>query len=175
MPLLSGIGRPVRVGSSALGLMVRRDIDITVIAPRLDGATLAALAGIGARLMAEDGMVGGVRFRNDAGHWNVAPADYPDGLYLGLTVRDDAGEDWSFDIWVVDDPGRQPDLKHLETMPPKLTDAARARILAIKRHLAATPRSTPLPSAWVYEAVLDHGIVDPEGFERWLAERKPGP
>lgn len=173
--LLSGIGRPVRVGSSALGLMVRRDIDMTVIAPRLDSATMAALADIGAQLMTKDQIVGGVRFRNDAGRWNVAPADYPDGLYLGLSVRDEAGETWSFDIWVVDDPGRQPDLKHLETLPPRLTDTARSSILAIKRHLVAAPRPTPLPSAWVYEAVLDHGVVDPEGFERWVAARKTAP
>lgn len=34
--LLSSVGRPVRVGSVALGLMVWRDLDLTVICSELD-------------------------------------------------------------------------------------------------------------------------------------------
>lgn len=170
--LLAPIGRPVRVGSSALGLMVRRDIDITVICDRLDTPTLAAFSKVGAELMAMTDCVGSVRFRNDAGVWNTAPEDYPDGLYLGVSAKDDTGNDWSLDIWAVDDPGRQPDLRHLETLPPRLTPAARTTILDIKRHLvAASTAGKALPSAWVYEAVLDHGVTDAEGFAVWVAAR----
>ena len=49
--LLSKVGRVTRVGSSAMGLMVRRDIDITVACPKLDIHALEAFSGIGARLM----------------------------------------------------------------------------------------------------------------------------
>src|SRR4051794_27851444 len=45
--LLTSLGDPIRVGSSALGLMVRRDLDITVICPLLDAE---AVADLGARL-----------------------------------------------------------------------------------------------------------------------------
>lgn len=170
--LLAPIGTPVRVGSSALGLMVRRDIDITVVCDRLDAQTLAAFAGVGATLMAMTGCVGAVRFRNDAETWNVAPNDYPDGYYLGVSARDEAGNDWTLDIWAIDDPGRQPDLWHLETLPSRLTGPARASILRIKRHLVAAPSAgKPPPSAWVYEAVLDHGVVDAAGFALWVAGR----
>jgi hypothetical protein len=42
-------GRPVRVGSYAFGLMVRRDLDVTVIFLRLALRTLEVVAGIGAQ------------------------------------------------------------------------------------------------------------------------------
>ncbi len=168
---LRAIGEPTRVGSSALGLMVRRDIDITVNCPRLDDATLAAFAQLGARLMQRTDLVVGVRFRNDAGHWNSEPQNYPDGLYLGLSVRTADGANWTFDIWLVDQPDRQPDLAHLRTLLPRLTDADRVMILAIKQVLAADTTEPKLPSALVYEAVMDHGVRTVEGFRGWHAGR----
>jgi hypothetical protein len=44
---LSEFSDPVHTGSSALGLMVRRDVDITVACPNLD---TEAVAQLGARL-----------------------------------------------------------------------------------------------------------------------------
>ncbi|MCQ1850440.1 hypothetical protein [Neorhizobium galegae] len=165
-------GNPVRVGSSALGLMVRRDIDITVACERLDPAARRTVAEIAGELML-DSRVGAVRYRNDSGLWNVEPQNYPDGFYLGLTYRTETGEDWNFDIWFVDEPDRQPDLKHLKTLLPRLTDEVRETILAIKTELAATaPKGgKPAPSALVYEAVLDGGINTLAGFEDWLSRR----
>lgn len=168
---LAALGRPTRVGSSALGLMVRRDIDITVSCPKLDAATLAGFAQLGARLMERDDLVLAVRFRNDAGRWNAEPQSYPDGLYLGLTVRTADGANWTFDIWLVDQPERQPDLKHLRTLPPRLTEADRLTILTIKHALAADATEPKIPSALVYEAVLDHGVRDVTGFRAWHAAR----
>lgn len=169
---LAALGRPTRVGSSALGLMVRRDIDITVSCAKLDGTTLAAFAQLGARLMQRTDLVLAVRFRNDAGKWNAEPARYPDGLYLGLSAHTAAGADWTFDIWLVDQPERQPDLTHLRTLLPRLTDDTRRTILAIKHELAKGDGAGPrLPSALVYEAVMDQGVRDLAGFEAWHAGR----
>lgn len=169
---LAQLGQPTRVGSSALGLMVRRDIDITVSCSKLDAATLAAFAALGARLMQRTDLVLAVRFRNDAGSWNAEPTRYPDGLYLGLTVRTAEGDNWTFDIWLVDQPDRQPDLAHLKTLLPRLTDEARVTILAIKHELAKGDATEPkLPSALVYEAVMDHGVLDVAGFQAWYAGR----
>ena len=169
---LAKLGQPTRVGSSALGLMVRRDIDITVSCERLDDVTLAGFAQLGARLMQRTDLVVGVRFRNDAGSWNAEPQNYPDGLYLGLTVRTAAGANWTFDIWLVDQPERQPDLAHLRTLLPRLTDADRVVILTIKHVLAGgDPAEQKIPSALVYEAVMDHGVQDVEGFRGWYAGR----
>ncbi|WHT16721.1 hypothetical protein N8J89_26745 [Crossiella sp. CA-258035] len=40
---LAVAGEPTLVGSAALGLMVRRDLDLTVACPALDAATHAAV------------------------------------------------------------------------------------------------------------------------------------
>ena len=74
--LLARLGEPVPVGSVALGLMVWRDLDITVVCPSLD---VAAAIGAAAHF-ATHARVWQVQFRNDTGLLNTDPA-YPDGLY----------------------------------------------------------------------------------------------
>jgi hypothetical protein len=49
-PMLASIGRPVRVGSSAMGLMVKRDIDITEVCERLEADTLNGFSEVGSKL-----------------------------------------------------------------------------------------------------------------------------
>jgi hypothetical protein len=172
--LLSHIGRPVRVGSSALGLMARRDIDITVVCENLSSETRAAFIQAGATLMLMDRHVVSVRFRNDTGAWNTDPASYPDGLYLGVSARTNEGIDWTLDIWAVDRPERQTDLNHLRTLLPRLDDDRRKTILLIKQALAAAKSCSSenkIPSAHVYDAVVEDGVGSAEQFAEWLASR----
>ncbi|WP_026782742.1 hypothetical protein [Pleomorphomonas koreensis] len=170
--MLRPLGRPVRVGSSAMGPMVRRDIDITVVCRTLDEHALGQLADLAARLMQCTASVESVRFRNDAGQWNKEPEKYPDGFYLGLTVRAGTGEPWTLDIWLVGQPARQPDLRHLESLLPRIGDDHRRAILEIKHALAGRPASTDaIPSILVYEAVVDHHIRTIAAFDRWHADR----
>src|SRR5207244_6424292 len=91
--LLGSVGQVVRVGSAALGLMVWRDLDLTVVCTQL---VLEPVAALGARLAAHP-RVRQVTFRNDMGHWNTDPA-YPDGLYLGVQYRSPAGHDWNLAV-----------------------------------------------------------------------------
>jgi hypothetical protein len=173
--LLSNIGRPIRVGSSAMGLMVRRDIDFTVVCENLSSETRAAFIQAGAKLMLMDRHVVSVRFRNDTGAWNTDPASYPDGLYLGVSIRTNEGNDWTLDIWAVDQPERQPDLNHLRTLLPRLDDDCRKTILLIKQALAAAnscSSESKIPSAYVYEAVVEDGVGSVEQFAEWLASKK---
>lgn len=173
--LLSNIGKPIRVGSSAMGLMVRRDIDITVVCKDLSSETRAAFSQIGAKLMLMGRHVVSVRFRNDTGAWNADPASYPDGLYLGISARANDGIDWTLDIWAVDQPERQPDLNHLRTLLPRLDDDLRGTILLIKKALAAEkPECSEgnIPSAYVYDAVVEHGVGSVRQFKEWLVSKK---
>lgn len=173
--LLSGIGKPTRVGSSAMGLMVRRDIDITVTCRDLSAGTRAAFVQIGAKLMSMDRHVSSVRLRNDTGVWNADPASYPDGLYLGVSARANDGIDWTLDIWAVDQPERQPDLSHLRTFLPRLNDQRRKTILRIKQALAEEKSGlsdAKIPSVYVYEAVLDHDVGSMKQFKEWLLRMK---
>lgn len=165
-------GRPVRVGSSALGLMVRRDIDITVVCENLADNTRAVIAQLVGNLTLHP-RISAVRFRNDSGSWNKTPEDYPDGLYVGISFRAEDNNDWNFDIWFVDEPDRQPDLMHVRTILPRLSTAKREIILAIKTALAANAAGYPKPVAsfLVYEAVLDGGVSNFAEFENWLGHR----
>lgn len=160
--LLSALGEPVRTGSSALGLMVVPDIDITVACPALDRD---AVVDVAARLARHE-RVRLVQFRRDDGHWNAEPDAYPDGLYLGLKYqaekdRPGAGAEWNADIWFVDEPERQPDLGHVRTLPARITPETRAAILLIK-HSRPDYRSFD-----VYRSVLDDGVRTPEDYDRW--------
>ena len=77
---LTRIGRPTLTGSPALRVMVAHDIDLTVAVTELDSRSVAAVAGLGAKLATRPD-VRVVTFRKDIGHWNTDPG-YPDGLYL---------------------------------------------------------------------------------------------
>lgn len=147
--------------------MVWRDLDITVVCPKLNIDTVSQ---IGAELMIQEG-VQQVRFRNDTGSWNVVP-EYPDGLYLGVRYRSLAGQEWTLDIWFVDEPERQPDLAHVKTMPARLSPDMRSSILAIKDSWAARPAyGTTVRSYDIYKSVLDDGVRTPDQFQEWLTAR----
>jgi hypothetical protein len=125
---------------------------------------------VGAEL-ARHPRVNRVEFRNDTGSWNTA-AQYPDGLYLGVSYRSAEGDAWKLDIWFVDEPERQPDLAHMRWIPGVLTQDAREAILVIKS--AWIERGVYGKGVWsfdVYSAVLTDGIRTPQEFEAWLTAR----
>jgi hypothetical protein len=164
--LLTELGTPVRVGSSALGVMVRRDLDITVVCSEL---RVSQVTEVGAQLALHH-KVRVVTFRNDTGEWNSDPT-YPDGLYLGIRYRSGAGE-WNVDIWFVSEPRRQPDLQHLKSLLPRLDERTRLAILRIKSAWSENPDYGKTVNGFaIYTAVLDAGVTDEKGFERWLAQR----
>ena len=168
--LLTSAGKPVRVGSAALGLMAWRDLDITVVCPKLH---LNTASRIGAEFMVREG-VREVRFLNDSGAWNVDP-EYPDGLYLGIKYRLREGHDWNLDIWFVDEPERQPDLAHLKSMPERLRPELRESILNIKHSWVSRPEyGKTVRSYDIYKSVLDDGVRTPDQFQEWLACREKG-
>jgi hypothetical protein len=168
--LLAPIGEVNRVGSAALGLMVRRDLDLTVVCSKL---AVEPVTAVGARLAAHP-RVNTVTFRNDSRQWKTNP-NYPDGLYLGVGYRSPGNDDWTLDIWFVDEPERQPDLAHMRWMPDKLTPEARTTILEIKSVWAARPEyGMTLRGVDIYTAVLTDGVRTLEEFDQWLGQRAPG-
>jgi hypothetical protein len=166
--LLGSVGQVVRVGSAALGLMVWRDLDLTVVCTKLAIEPVAALV---ARLAAHP-RVQRVAFRNDTGHWNTDPR-YPDGLYLGVGYRSPLGHDWKLDIWFVDEPDRQPDLAHIRWMPAQLSLEARETILLVKHAWVSRPEyGKSVTSFDIYTAVLQDGVRTREAFEAWAADHQ---
>jgi hypothetical protein len=166
--VLGAVGRPVLVGSAALGLMAWRDIDTTVVCQSLDKRPVLAAA---AELAAHQD-VKTLEYRDDSGRWNQDPEKYPDGLYIGLGYHPAAMPEWKLDLWFIDDPDRQPDLAHLRLLPGRLTDDARIAILRIKTLWSARPQYGTLVRSWdIYTAVLDHHVRDADEFDRWLKQR----
>src|SRR6478609_9323783 len=141
--LLATVGTPHLVGSAALGLMVWRDLDITVVCDRL--AVDEVLGVVGA--LAAHRHVRQLTVRNDTGDWNVEPDRYPDGIYVGVDHRD-GDRRWNIDIWFVTDAERQPDLRHLREVAPRLDGATRAAIIEIKRAWWARPEYGRTVTSW---------------------------
>jgi len=98
---------------------------------------------------------------------------YPDGLYLGLQYRSQQDQDWTLDLWFVDQPDRQPDLAHLQDLLPALTPTRRATILAIKQARCSLPEHRSKASSYdAYRAVLEHGVRTTEQFDQWLHNQR---
>jgi hypothetical protein len=166
--LLRSVGRPTHTGSSALGLMVVRDIDVTTVCPTLDPEPIFD---VGRRIAIHE-RVRRVTFRDDTGHWNVDPR-YPDGLYWMVEYVADPDVEWKLDLWFLLEGTTQFDLEHMKVLPARLTPDTRAAILRIKEDIAGDPGRTRGPSYEIYEAVLDHGVRTPEEYARYTAARTP--
>ncbi len=168
--ILGAVGVPHVVGSAALGLMVWPDLDVTVVCPRLD---LGVIHGA-ARRIVEHPRVRQLTMRNDTGAWNADPAAYPDGVYWGIDYRDDRRR-WNIDIWFVIDAERQPDLRHVRELAPRLAVETRQAIRTIKRAWCERPEyRTSVTSFDIYRAVLDDQVRTTAEFERWRLETPPG-
>ncbi len=98
---------------------------------------------------------------------------YPDGLYLGVRYRATEGADWKIDIWFIIDPDRQPDLAHIRSLPPRLTDESREVILRIKDAWAGRAEyGRTVKSFDIYSAVLDDHVSSEAEFESWLSRSR---
>lgn len=106
LPLLQTLGDPVKVGSVALGLMVARDIDLTILCPELDAGRVFEVV----QPLVAHPRVRELRFRNDTGHWNddsnftrstlstsslLPPRLTPEARLAILRIKDDClGRPW---------------------------------------------------------------------------------
>ena len=162
--LLRTVGHPTQTGSSALGLMVARDIDVTTVCPSLEPVPIFDLG----RSLATHPRVHRITFRDDTGRWNTGTL-YPDGLYWMVEYVADPDVEWKLDLWFLLDGTTQFDLEHMKTLPARLTPEIRAAILRIKEAVAADPSFPKGPSYEIYEAVLDHGVQTPEEYAGYVA------
>jgi hypothetical protein len=151
MTRLGRVGTPTHSGSSALGIMVALDIDVTTLCPSLD---LGPIFALGEGLAAHP-RVRGLTFRNDTGHWNTG-SEYVDGLYWKVEYVGDDDAIWSLDLWFLEAGTTQYDLIAMETLPARLDDTKRATIVRIKEALA--DRTPQVRGYQVIDGVLDHDI-----------------
>jgi hypothetical protein len=151
MARLATVGVPTHSGSSALGIMVALDIDVTTLCPSLDTPAIFAFG----QGLASHPRIRSMTFRNDTGRWNTS-SEYVDGLYWLVEYVEDEGAIWSLDLWFLATGTTQYDLLAMETLPARLDDSHRATIVRIKEALAGhVPK---VRGYQVIEAVLDHDI-----------------
>jgi len=166
MELLSVAGEPRLTGSAELELMVWPDVDLEVVAPGTP--EMAPAVEIVRHLMLDaDVHIGKL---NIADERQTTRPDIPRGIYIGPDVTHE-GLDWQVDIWIVD-PEQAAERHRLAAgIRAKLDPENRRTILELKQILAASDRyHRGISSVDLYTAVLDRGVVDLDGFVRYLGE-----
>ncbi len=169
LTFLSEFGRVEVVGSYALGLMTWRDVDIDLAVDEIR----------------EDDFFQAVRFMfgresikrlvladNRNVESDLADRGIPASLYLGVFVAAVDGGEWKIDIRFVEG-GDIRTKNYLEQIKSRLTDEKRLKILEIKDAVCLHPKyqKKEICGVDVYTSVLDDGVTDVEGFEKFLARK----
>lgn len=154
-------GRAEVVGSVALDLIVRRDIDIHLL---VDSPDLLAAADRVYHALLDHPRIGEVRI-----------TDYraEGGVKIGIDAYQAPSGVWSIDIWITD---------RIETtafaytrgLLARLTPEHRAAILAIKRACHARGELRDGISCRIYGAVVDKGVRSEGEFRRYLEWARRG-
>lgn len=165
--LLSASGSLRQVGSSTLGLMVWRDLDLAVSSPGLDIESIYELM----RPLYTNARVQGVRYLNESGSYNTTGQPEHERYFFMIQYETLAGNEWKIDIsfWLGQD--IHPEPVH-DTLEQQLTSTTRLAILWIKNACYQLPtyRNT-FYSTDIYDAVMQHGVRTPKEFENYLAAR----
>lgn len=160
LPRWRKVGDPVIVGSIALDVVVRPDIDIEVYVDQLSPTA-------GFEVMAPLAELPHVRRIR---YWDAR--DLPmAGLYWKIEYAVPDGHVWTIDNWVF---ARRPGL-HGTSATAEIRaaldadGAARDAVLSIKEE--AVSRGERVPARWIYEAALDGDVRSYADFRLWLGDR----
>ena len=156
------------VGSYALSLMVWRDLDIHIV--RADLA-LPPFFELGARIAS---LLSPCRmhFRNEL---LMQTPSLPRGLYWGVYLGDERMGAWKVDVWASDRQAFEATRSFEIELHARLTEGARRTILEIKTAVWNNPEyRRSFSSSDIYNAVLDSGVQDVDGFFAYLAADRRG-
>ncbi len=164
VPLLSALGSVRFVGSFALGLMVWRDIDITVFCDDYDPERCFEAL----RPLVRHPRVKKLRWDNERGPLHAT--DWlPNGYYWGVRYWTDEHIEWKLDIWLLPRDAESTKRKEFEAFQAALTPETRRAILRIKDAWRSNP---DYRSMAVYDAVLTHGARTIEDLRDYLQRRQ---
>ena len=153
------------IGSYELHLMVWRDLDIHIVQTDLDREKFFELGGRISALLNPPRM----HYRDET---IAATRGLPRGLYWGVYLGDERKGAWKIDIWTTGPEGYEAVRAHGERIQERLTDANRTVILQIKSACWRHPQyRREFSSGDIYNAVLDSGVVDADGFWKFLKNR----
>jgi len=165
--LLSNAGT-VRVhGSSVLGLMTWRDIDISVSSPRL---SIERAYEVMEPLLTHP-LVTQVRYLNESGSFNSTGLPRDERYFFMVLYDSGAESDWKIDIsfWLAEGVRSEPIHDMIEQ---KLTPETRLAILHIKDvWWKQSSYRQEVSSVDIYDAVLLHGVRTLDEFDLYLSAR----
>ena len=163
--ILNDYGAVHVIGSYALHLMVWRDLDIHIVQPELDKRKFFELGGKIAALLRPQRM----HYRDET---TAATQGLPRGLYWGVYLGNEREGAWKIDIWTTGEEGFEAVRTHGERIRERLSDSNRTLILQIKSACWRHPQyRREFASGDIYTAVLEHGVVDIDGFWKFLKDR----
>jgi hypothetical protein len=168
MSMLGVLGQLEQVGSSVSGLMVWRDIDVTV---RCRDVTLERVWDA-LRPLLINPRITRLNYNNETGARSPSGEPADERYYFVIYYEPASGTEWKIDIsaWTTDAPRSQ--LAQLAELERRLTYETRLAILWIKdvwHRLPVYPYD--VGGVEVYDAVLEHGARSPDDFDRYLRER----
>ncbi|MBO0796943.1 MAG: hypothetical protein J2P36_39185 [Ktedonobacteraceae bacterium] len=167
--LLSAGGVVRQTGSTVLGLMVWRDIDLQVSSPRL---SIERAFEIMHPLLTHP-YIKHVRYLHQSDHFKLADLDE---RYFFMVYYERPGQaEWKLDIsfWLTQE--IHPEPLH-DAIAQQLTPETRLTILRIKDAWYQLPAyRVEVASTDIYDAVLQHGVRTLTEFDQYLVERGKPP
>ena len=163
--LLSNAGTLRQVGSSTLGLMVWRDIDLAISSPGLETKQAFEIM----QPLLTHPYVKHVRYFQQSGRFREEDSD--ERYFFMLYYQRDQQPEWKLDIsfWLGE--GLHPEPVH-EQIEQELTPETRLIILRIKDVWYQLPAyRQQVASTDIYDAVLQHNIKTLPEFDDYLAQR----
>jgi len=154
-------GRAEVVGSVALDLIVKLDIDIHLL---VDSPDLLAMTDRVYHALLDHPRICEVRI-----------TDYraEGGVKIGIDAHPAPSGVWSIDIWITDRVETTA-FAYVRRLLQRLTPEHRAAILAIKRAYHARGELRDGISRRVYDAVVDKGVRSEDEFRRYLEWERRG-
>lgn len=161
--VLLSFGTPHYTGSYALQLMTWRDLDIYL---ETDRPALPRFFELGRQVAALLNPVK-MSFRNEL---LARTEGLPKGLYWGVYLGNERNGAWKIDIWAMDAEECRSRLAYCNQLAGSISPTDKESILAIKSHCWRDPAyRKAYTSSDIYEAVLNHGVADIDGFKAYLA------
>ena len=165
--MLGPLGDPEVIGSAVSGIMVWRDIDLSVRCQDLTPARFWEAL----RPLLNDPGLARLDYRNETGERSPTDDPVDERLYAVLRYETEPGTVWKIDLslWTSDAP--RPYRAEAEALR-RLDDETRLAVLWIKDVWSRLPVYPYEVSGYeVYDAVLEHGVRAPAGFDAYLRER----
>jgi hypothetical protein len=152
-------------GSYTLELMVWRDLDIAMNAPKISIADFFDLGKRITALLSPWKMFFTNNRDNNAGR-------YPVGLYWGIRLGDIKKGAWKLDLWAFSTEEYRQKVEECQNLKARLNDGNRLTILTVKAQIWNHPQyRDTMTSQDIYDAVLDHGVTSLDGFWEYMKSK----